>query len=319
MGKYQFVSIDSVLAKFSRDFRGTETNETDLIEWAGEALGFIEVPSALNEAVAFVEVKNYQCDIPQQLNFVTQIVKDNTRDSLCTECVDAEIVAASNIISNGGENTENLLTVDCQGKIVGDYEVGYYRPYYDLQYEYGHWMQYVGSNHSNYDIVRLSNHSYFNSLVCKDETVYNNCGGTEEYTIVDNQLRFSFKEGVVAISYLRRPIDENGYPMVPDDTSCINAITYYIAWKRFEREFWLNKEGAESKVVRAQKNWEHYVKQFNNSAMMPKGIDDYQDLMEQSNYLIPRRNRYYGYFGNLSKKEQRPFNNPDGRNKRYLT
>jgi hypothetical protein len=47
--------------------------------------------------------------------------------------------------------------------------------------------------------------------------------------------------------------------------------------------------------------------------MMPNGVDELQNMMEQRSYLIPRQNAYYGFFGRLAHKEQRRFNNPDGR------
>ena len=48
---------------------------------------------------------------------------------------------------------------------------------------------------------------------------------------------------------------------------------------------------------------------------MPSGIDQYQNIMENSLYLIPRTRKYYGYFGKLGREEDRLFNNPDMRRK----
>jgi hypothetical protein len=52
---------------------------------------------------------------------------------------------------------------------------------------------------------------------------------------------------------------------------------------------------------------------------MPSGIDDYQDLMEQSMYMIPNSKRYYGFFGKLNTAENRSFKDPDNtqRNSNY--
>ena len=43
---------------------------------------------------------------------------------------------------------------------------------------------------------------------------------------------------------------------------------------------------------------------------MPSGVDEHQNLAQQSRYLIPRMNKYYGFFGKLGRAENRPFNNP---------
>ena len=218
-------------------------------------------------------------------------------------------------IPNGGPVGDPVV-LDCKGQIIGDYDVSYYRPYFDLQYEYLGWAHSRLRN-QKYVPVRLANHSFFNTLVCKeeDEKVYDGCLG-DEYTIVADQLRFSFKEGFVAIAYLRQPIDtETGYPKIPDDISLISAINYYLGWKLMERQCWLGREGSCQKAAKAQQEWQRYLRQGLNKAMMPKGLDDYQDLMEQSRYLIPRLNRYYGFFGKLGKKEARRFNDPDHRNR----
>lgn len=317
MSKFQYTNINTVLSKFHRDFRDIDINETDAIEWVGEALGFIKAPSALEEHVAFMEVKDYQCSIPEYLVYITQIAR-NTKGvtEVCSTEEDEEV--NDNVISNGGSFEPNLVAIDCHGQIIGDYDVAYYRPYYDLKWEYGLWTN-NNFYKESYVPVRLSNNSFFNSLVCKEEnynSIYSSC--RDEYTIVNNQLRFSFKEGVVAISYLKQPVDAEGYPMIPDDNSCITAINYYLLWKVFERMEYLQKQGAARLSEKAEAKWNKYIVQFKNSAMMPKGVDDYQDLMEQSRYLIPRFNRYYGYFGNLNTKESRLFNNPDYRNKRYF-
>lgn len=327
--KFQYTTVNRLLAKYHRDFRGIDVNETDAIEWIGEALGFMQMANVQEEAVAFVEVKNYQCDIPNGLHYIIQIARNNK--------VDQRQICASDIVQhddtlcvgNGGSLEECLVARDCQGNLIGDYEATYYRPYFDLQYEYFNWNN-SSYRQETFTTVRLSNHTFFNSLVCREpnediyETderlrrghgIYQNELG-DEYTIVDDQLRFSFKEGFIAIAYLRQKVDpQTGYPMVPDDISALTAINYYIGWKIKERMCWMNREGACQHAQKLEQSWLKYVNQFKNKAMMPTGVDDYQDLMEQSRYLIPRFNRYYGFFGKLGKKEDRVFNDPDHRKK----
>ena len=42
---------------------------------------------------------------------------------------------------------------------------------------------------------------------------------------------------------------------------------------------------------------------------MPTGVDQYQNIMEQSMYMIPRFKKYYGFFGSLGREENKAFNN----------
>jgi hypothetical protein len=327
--RFQYVTVDTILSKYLRDFKGNELNEDDAIEWIGEALGHMKMSSSSEEAIAFLEVKNYQATLPNGLQYIIQVAKNNTwsptkKDTCTPKAIIEEINPLSQEACNGclGDSS-NLVLLNCQGEIIGDSEVAYYRPYFDLQYEYLGWVH-SKSFRTKFTPVRLSNHSFFNTLVCQDETtkgLYNNSDNlNDEYTIVEDQLRFSFKEGLVALAYLRTRVDhETGYPMVPDDESAKAAITYYLGWKVKEREAWNHREGAMQIAQVAEARWLKYIKQFKNKAKMPWGVDDYQDLMEQSNYLLPRSKRYYGFFGKLGKAEDRIFNDPNFTNKYRYT
>jgi len=328
MQRYQYIKIDSILAKFQRDFRGLGVIEDDAIEWIGEALGHVKMANVSEEAVHFAEVKNYQISIPSGLQYVIQIARNTQTDTDPQSCytstilqelepeLEPELTDENGCCDKGW--LKDAVPVDCDGNILGDYEVAYYRPFFNLQYEYG---QFRCSNYYErvWSPIRLSNHSFFNSLVCREEQFEEMYSSTEdEYTIVQDKLRFSFKEGFVALSYLRHPLDaETGYPMIPDDESIRAAVTYYIGWKVKERESWNHREGAAQLADKAELRWLKYVKQFKNKTKMPYGADQYENLKQGSMYLLPRQKRYYGFFGNLNKAESRRYNNPDRRNQRY--
>ena len=79
---------------------------------------------------------------------------------------------------------------------------------------------------------------FLGSLVAEETStgLYNS--SSDEYTIAGGfpnmNLRFSFKEGQIALAYLRTVIDpETQYPVIPDDIKFITAITYYIKWPRW--------------------------------------------------------------------------------------
>jgi hypothetical protein len=309
---YQYVTIDTVLAKFHRDFGNTEVGESDMIEWIGEALSFMKVTGMQEEAIAFIEVKNYQCLIPNGLHHIIQVARDNQVSPVCP-------VDVITTISNGDPVEECLTAVDCHGNLIGDYEVAHYRPYFDLQYNYYNWNT-SSMRQEKFTPIRLANHTFFNTLVCKDpcQQVYDSCENGDEYTIISNQLRFSFKEGSIALAYLRQQLDpETGYPMIPDDISVMSAINYYMGWKFKERECWSHREGSCALADKAEKSWLKYVRQAKNKAMMPHGVDQYQNILEQSIYMIPRFNKYYGFFGKLGKAATTNYNDPDNRNNTY--
>ena len=309
MSDIKYTTVDRVLSELNRGLRGTDLNETDMIEWIGQALDFMQMPEVQEEAVAFLKVENHEVELPDGFQMVLQIAKYNKEPEAIEENCDC---------LEDGE--PDLSTPDCcQDTPVLDCMLNCitpFKPYFDMQWQYIPWTvstYYV----EHFQPVRLANNTLFNSIVCKEKSVYENCG-PDEYTIVgtvDKKLRFSFKEGFVALSYIKSALDSNtGYPLVPDNIRHIQAINYYVRWKIAEYLDWNGREGFGSKAESNMQLWLKYVKQAKNYTKMPKSIDQFQNLLEQSHYLIPRHNRYYKYFGNMSRAEDRKFNDPDRRN-----
>lgn len=322
--KFQFVSLDRVLSKIYRDLGIEDMSETDVIEWVGEALEGIGAIGLQEEAVAFIEVKGHQAQLPNGLTTIIQVAKDNTwSDKTVKKTCPADV------ISDDEDSVENLnigtdkhncpVPLDCNGTPITGYEVAYYRPYFDLQYEYLGWCN---SNQYNkkYTPIRLANHSFFNSVVCKEDNKLYDPNMEDEYTIAHDKIRTSFKEGSIALSYNRYRVDEEtGYPMVPDDYSVITAITYYITWKYMARMWYMGKDGYERKMREAESQWQWYCTQAANAAFKPYGIDEHQNLMEQHYRMIPDRESYYGFFGKLGRQDNTTWKNADGRNKKFRT
>lgn len=306
--RYKYVPIDRIFSKLVRDLGG-DVNEGDVVEWTGEALEFIGAATHYEEAVAFIEVKNHQCNLPKNLHSVIQIARDNRwcgtpADELCPATVIANLEPESN-----DDEPSIPVALDCNGTPINAYELAYYRPYFDFKYGYRGWSNsnYYGRRFSP---VRLKNHTFFNSLVCTEDnqSLYQNC--TDEYTIIQGDtVRFNFREGLVAISYNRAVLDtETGYPMIPDNISYTTAIIKYITLKMFDRQCYNGREGACGKAEKADRDWQWYCKQASNVDMMPHGIDEHQNLLDQRTYLLPRQNRYFGFFGNLSRPEIKVWN-----------
>lgn len=314
----EYTNVNRIFSKFHRDLKDTNISESDAIEWIGEALEFLQVAQIQEQAIAFLEVKNHHADIPTGFQMVLQIARNN--HWVKEECTPKEIIKQieePKVCEDCEEDEEcidceyTVLTTDCNGFILYKDNIIDYKPMFDLKLNYQYWRD-SGYYRRNYTPVRLANHTLFNTLVCK-ERVDECIGCTDEYTIVgttDKKLRFSFQEGYVAMAYLKNAIDEEtGYPLIPDQISYITAITYYVKWKIAEWYSWNGRAGFAQQAEIAQNNWLTYVRQAKNWAKMPKSIDDYQDLLEQTHYLIPNHKKYYGYFGNLGKSQQLNFNN----------
>ena len=308
----KYTNIDRIVSKLQRDNNLQDIHIADIIEWTGEALEFINATRAKEEAVAFINVKNYQCELPYNLHNIIQVAKNTTIDDPTTY----ETVTSEDDEQLEPE-TDYPVCLDCNGMPYNDYDVAYYRPYTDLKYEYELWRN-IPTYNRCYVPVRLTNHSFFNSIVCSEDG--QDCGissgnpnvtsndiyhtGKYEYTIIEGSvLRFNFEKGLIALAYLRNVTDKDGLPMIPDNISFVTAVIAYIRLKLTEREFYSNKEGSSQKLQYAQQQWQWYAKQASNKSLIPQGIDELENIKDQRNYIIPRRNVYDNYFGNLNNKE----------------
>lgn len=315
---FKYTSIDRIMSKIVRDYGLEDLDTIDCIEWIGEALEAIGAYKLYEEAVAFIEVKNYQANIPNGLHAIIQIAKNdcyNSYNQSSTAVCPNTATKLSTTVNDGSAKPDIPVALDCNGTPINAYELAYYRPYFDLKWEFGYFRQsslYKGC----LSPVRLASSNFQNSLVCTD--LEQQHYGEESYNIIAGEiLRFSFKEGQIALSYLRQKLDEEtGYPLIPDTYSYTTAISSYILMKVKTKDMYKNREGASSLAEKATADWQWYCRQAKNESIMPSTVDEYENLLQQRNYLIPRDNSYYNFFGNLNKKEGRKFNDPDNRNNR---
>ena len=286
-----YTSVYKLLSKLRRDLR-FDFEETDAIEWAGEALLAIGAVQQWEEAVSFIEVKNHKALLPTGMINLIQVARNN--------CFEVDPTCPVTV-------PPSTTTVTTCGSCSTTTSV--YSPYFTIdQYAYGPWTdsKYYGSC---YTPVRLKDHTFFASVVCKevDQAIYDGC--RDEYSINDPYIVLSFKEGQIAISYTKQKLDDNGYPLIPDNYSYREAITRYVRYKVSLMKFDSREQGSLTYLQKAESDWHWYCQQAKNTAKMPT-IDDYQDLLEQRSYLLPHVHHYYGFFGRLNEPEDRPWNRP---------
>jgi hypothetical protein len=330
--------MDAVFSKIDRDF-GNNWEEGDVIEWTGEALEHMSCVKSYEEAVAFREVKNHQVEIPKFMHSIIQIGRNNKWTPSTAKTCETPLTISTEVQNLAYNSTCNdcqdkgYVILDQNGKPLVEYDVAYYRPYFDLIGEYHLWSNSARCK-QNYTPVRLSEHSFFDSLVCtldpisaaligNNKDIYTEPRGDDEYKVVAGKmLRFSFLEGLVAIAYTRQVVDNTtGYPMIPDNISFKEGIFRYITMKMLEKDCYNGREASCGKAENAANKWDWYCGQATGVDKMIHGEDEHQNLLEQRSYILPRNNRYYGFFGNLGKKEFKKFNDPDNRNRRnnYVT
>ena len=315
-----YVSLDRIFAKLSRDL-GVELAEGDVVEWSAEALEAIGAITQYRESIAFIEVKNYQCELPKGLIQIQQIARNYCTD---IEHEDCQLMCPTDAIAAATDSTtetpsQGPVCLDCNGKIIGDYELAYYRPYYDLIWEWdlGVWRN-IDKLLGCFRPIKLATNTFFLDNRVTNRAIDSNSFPKttmlmteDEYKMIPhtNVVRFNFEKGQIALSYYKQIFDpETGYPMIPDTYAYTTAITKYVTYKVMCKNYYSGKEGAERLMMKAEQDWHWYCKQAGNMALIPEGADGIQNLIEQTISIIPRSNSHRSFFGNLNKR-----NFPHGR------
>lgn len=110
------------------------------------------------------------------------------------------------------------------------------------------------------------------------------------------------KDGVVEIAYKALPIDEDGYPMIPDNSKYIRAIEAYIKKQWFTIQFDLGKITQQA-MMKADQDYAWAVGQAQSDMIRPS-LDEMQSLANMWNSLIVRASEHRTAFRHEGTKER---------------
>jgi len=110
----------------------------------------------------------------------------------------------------------------------------------------------------------------------------------QSYVLNPDYIHTSFETGYLFISYLALPLDDNGYPLIPDDISYKEAFFWYIMKKLMMRG-WQHPSGFDYGYADA--TWQKYCSQARNAANMPD-IAQYELFLQTwRNLVMPPASR----------------------------
>jgi len=269
-----YTNIHTIFTKLYRDYNLVNLDEATVVEWVAEALSAIHAVPDLEQVVKFFAIKNYQVKIPCDLVEINQIITlrhgpDVCRNltALCSE--KPEYFIRKSTEENTCEDTANKSCTDIvirftpeTKKVLG---IGDYRT------------------------VRKSSSTFASMSDCSDNYQH---GCDLEYTVIKGEiLRFNFTDAIIAMSYMMLPIDDEGYPLIPNDYSHITAVTKYIVYKYLEKQYYFSNDIPINKYQFAKKEWEDYCGQAASASMIPSGVDSMENLAQM--WLKPIYGRDY--------------------------
>lgn len=154
---------------------------------------------------------------------------------------------------------------------------------------------YSSCNRENYGVFRHTTDSFHMSDNKQDSFDLT-------YKIQGNVIFTSIKEGTIEIAYNSFAVDSDGYPLIPDNSSFINALELYIKKKRFNILF---DEGKINQVVWNQvcQDYAWAVGQAQSDLIRPT-IDQMQSITNSLNTLVTRVSEHNNGFINNGTQEK---------------
>lgn len=130
----------------------------------------------------------------------------------------------------------------------------------------------------------------------------NDCVTEATYRLDNGVITTSFQFGEVEVSYKALPIDDEGFPLIPDDQKTKLAIEYYILC-RFLEPLWIL-----GKIT--DKSFDYLVQQRDwymggaNTGLQLAGYDHIEAVMNSINRLIVNSDAHNKFFANMGNKER---------------
>lgn len=302
---YKLISSKSILAKVMADLDLSEEDVkvTDFREWIGEAVEKIGAITQLNPKVGgedgapILEIKGHQAQLPCDLHQLHQaaysfrpcgpwfpmrrstsafnVWKDDCCTcSKCDKCTKPEMIVQDSVLVN--------LMVD----LIGDIDKG-------------EALHILNTNQNAKTI--LTNLINLHTVPTVNGRLplghIDNSFGFQ-YNIKPGYIMTNVPCGFLKLSYNAVPMDEDGYPMVPDLASFSEAVYWYIAMK-FLYPKKLRGELHRDDYYDIKRSWNFYRQQAYAELLMPNQ-DEMESIKNNWNKLVPEfldHNSFYAHTG----------------------
>lgn len=305
MSKYKLISIDTIISKLYRELQFLpESSEADIVEYVGEALQAIGAFGQYEEDICFIDINNHRGDLPSGLVEIIQV-------ALSINHIDTKECKTDTCSIDQTKDCDKRIADKCTEEVVKECWSAhnqYFIPeqrYLDAIYEHDIRWMYTPYFYQNFIPMRLSTGTMQGLVgLHRDFERDVSINSPYEYKIANNQILTSNQTGTIAIAYTRMPLDENGFPMIPDLQEYREAITKYIVYKMSYIRFINNEPNFRGIYEKLEQDWHWYCRQAKNAMLMPTTLDEKQNMKDITHRMLPIENGYYGFFGNINSPEK---------------
>jgi hypothetical protein len=294
---YNLTSVKRVIAKVFSDLDLKEGDHriSDMIEWSGEALekigGFptFETRVCGKDDLPLLVISNYQTKLPCDFHSMIQVGYTSTGYSPFYPMR----VGTGSFDSGSTNNDSNVL----ENLSTNEDIVMLCMTLYDLSYE-------DALESINTDPLRRAK---LNALLVSHSTgslASNSESTTGDYTYVikGGYIKTNIENGFIMLAYQAIPTDDEGYPMIPDNVSFIEAIYWYITMKLLYPQ-WASGQVRDAVYADAKRSWNFYCKQAYGNSMMPNGAEQFESIKNTWHRLVEEWGEHDSFFSTMGQKQ----------------
>ena len=289
MSIYKTISSKTVIRKIFRDLKPNKDNWIDdAIEWIGEALEHIGAAPQLCQKQCVLSVKDHKVMMPSDLYYINQVAINNKVSIASSEELDTLTSKVKDLQDQIKDAQANGLEYSDTASVL-----------HDINSRIVILENVYFSGDVNMQPLQYGASTFHRSMHC-DGCINENINYEETYIVDCDYIKTSFKTGKICISYMAIPIDEDCYPLVPQDISYQEAMFWYIYKKMLLSNPQIKNNGIDYNF--ADQKWKYYCTQARNAANFPD-IDRMESFMNQWVRLIPQISSHDLAFENLNTRE----------------
>jgi hypothetical protein len=289
MSIYKTISSKTVIRKIFRDLKPSKDNWIDdAIEWIGEALEHIGAAPQLCQKQCVLNVKDHKVMMPSDLYYINQVAINNKVSIASSEELDTLTSKVKDLQDQIKDAQANGLEYSDTASVL-----------HDINSRIVILENVYFSGDVNMQPLQYGASTFHRSMHC-DGCINENINYEETYIVDCDYIKTSFKTGKICISYMAIPIDEDCYPLVPQDISYQEAMFWYVYKKMLLSNPQIKNNGIDYNF--ADQKWKYYCTQARNAANFPD-IDRMESFMNQWVRLIPQISSHDLAFENLNTRE----------------
>jgi hypothetical protein len=293
---YNLTSVKRVIAKVFTDLDLKEGDHriSDMIEWSGEALekigGFptLATKVAGKDEIPLVEIQGYQAVLPYDFHSLIQIAYSETTTGP---------FYPMRYGTGSFDHSSVLTAMPAEVSVPTSDLVPIAMTLYDL--EYSEALTFLNNNPSIKSLLS----SMVGTTSTSDENIGISTTDDLTYVISGGYVKTNVESGYLMIAYQAVPTDNDGYPMIPDNQSFMEAIYWYITMKLLYPQ-WVSGQVRDAVYADAKRSWNFYCKQAYGNSMMPNGADQIESIKNTWHRLVEDFNEHDSFFSTMGQEQQ---------------